>query len=188
MRERIRDIIRHTCAEVGVQIVQGVLARDHVHMFISVRPQLALSKVTQMIKDRSLRQVQMAPELRTRYWGRRFAVRTAWHPCQKLACSSHTETPLKSKKALNCTSDISSKVWGRRSAYDQSSFATLSVSLSPAVEAATTYAEIPAGFGNMPNPIRASQYAQFAFNFALILVKKHLLVPKIGKLKEFSHA
>jgi len=60
MRERIRDIIRHTCAEVGVQIVQGVLARDHVHMFISVRPQLALSKVTQMIKDRSLRQVQMA--------------------------------------------------------------------------------------------------------------------------------
>ena len=76
MRERIRDIIRQTCAEVGVQIVKGVLARDHVHMFISVRPQLALSKVTQMIKDRSLRQVQMAfPELRTRYWGRRFWAR-----------------------------------------------------------------------------------------------------------------
>ncbi|SEJ44678.1 IS200/IS605 family transposase, partial [Marinovum algicola] len=36
MRERLREIIRQTCAELDVHIVKGVVARDHVHMFISV--------------------------------------------------------------------------------------------------------------------------------------------------------
>lgn len=76
MRERIREIIRQACAEMGVHIVKGVLARDHVHMFISVPPQIALSKVMQRIKGRSSRRVQMEfPELRKRYWGRRFWAR-----------------------------------------------------------------------------------------------------------------
>ena len=76
MRERIREIIRQTCTELGVHIVKGVLARDHVHMFISVPPQIALSKVMQRIKGRSSRRVQMEfPELRKRYWGRRFWAR-----------------------------------------------------------------------------------------------------------------
>ena len=61
---------------LGVRIVKGVLARDHIHMFISVPPQIALSKVMQQIKDRSSRRVQMEfPELRKRYWGRRFWAR-----------------------------------------------------------------------------------------------------------------
>ena len=38
MRERIREIIRQACAEMGVHIVKGVLARDHVHMFIRHSP------------------------------------------------------------------------------------------------------------------------------------------------------
>ncbi len=29
MRERIREIIMQTCAEMGVHIVKGVLGRDH---------------------------------------------------------------------------------------------------------------------------------------------------------------
>ena len=76
MRERIREIIRQTCAEMGVHIVKGVLARDHVHMFLSIPPQLALSRVMQRIKGRSSRRIQMEfPELRKRYWGRRFWAR-----------------------------------------------------------------------------------------------------------------
>ena len=69
---------------------------------------------------------------------------------------------------------------------DQSSFAALSVSLSPAVEAGTTYAEIPAGFGNVANLLGIPQYPQFAFKFALILVYKHLLLAKTGRLKKMS--
>ncbi len=76
MRERIREIIRQACAEMGVHIVKGVLARDHVHMFISVPPHVALSRVMQRIKGRSSRRGQMEfPELRKRYRGRRFWAR-----------------------------------------------------------------------------------------------------------------
>ena len=32
LRERIRTIIRQVCRELGVQIVSGVLSREHVHM------------------------------------------------------------------------------------------------------------------------------------------------------------
>ena len=68
MRERIREIIRQTCDELGVHIVKGVLAQDHVHMFLSVPPNIALSKVMQRIKGRSSRRIQMEfPELRKRY-------------------------------------------------------------------------------------------------------------------------
>ena len=76
MRERIREIIRQVCAEMGVHIVKGVLSRDHVHMFLSIPPQLSLATVMQRIKGRSSRRVQMEfPELRKRYWGRRFWAR-----------------------------------------------------------------------------------------------------------------
>ena len=52
MRERIRQIIIQTCEELGVHIVKGVLARDHVHMFLSIPPKLSLSDVMQRIKGR----------------------------------------------------------------------------------------------------------------------------------------
>jgi putative transposase len=73
MREHIREIIIQTCHELGVHIEKGVLPTDHVHMFISVPPQIALSKVMMRIKGRSSYKVQREfPELRKRYWGQRF--------------------------------------------------------------------------------------------------------------------
>ena len=76
MRERIRVIIIQTCEELGVHIVKGVLTRDHIHMFLSIPPKLSLSDVMQRIKGRSSRRIQMEfPDLRKRYWGRRFWAR-----------------------------------------------------------------------------------------------------------------
>ena len=76
MRERIRVIIMQTCEELDVHIVKGVLARDHIHMFLSIPPKLSLSDVMQRIKGRSSRRIQMEfPDLRKRYWGRRFWAR-----------------------------------------------------------------------------------------------------------------
>ena len=76
VRKRIRTIIHQACNEMGVHIVRGVLAREHVHMFISVPPKLALSTVMQRIKGRSSRKIQMEfPQLRKRYWGQRFWAR-----------------------------------------------------------------------------------------------------------------
>lgn len=76
MRERIKVIIRQTCDEMGVYIERGVLARDHVHMILSIPPKLSLSDVMQCIKGRSLHRIQMEfLKLRKRYWGRRFWAR-----------------------------------------------------------------------------------------------------------------
>ena len=61
---------------MGVPIVRGVLARDHVHMFLSIPPKLSLTHVMQRINGRSSRRIQMEfPELRKRYWGCRFWAR-----------------------------------------------------------------------------------------------------------------
>ena len=76
MRERNREIIIQTCNEKGVHIVKGMLAHDHVHMFLSIPPKLSLSDVMQRIKGGSSRRIQMGfPELRKRYWGRPFWAR-----------------------------------------------------------------------------------------------------------------
>ncbi len=61
---------------MGVHIVRGALARDHVHMFLSIPPKLSLSHVMQRIKGRSSRRIRMeSPHLRKHYWGRRFWAR-----------------------------------------------------------------------------------------------------------------
>lgn len=61
---------------MGVRIEKGILWSDHVHMFVSMPPHLALSTVTQRVQGRSLRKIKMEfPDLRKRYRGSRFWVR-----------------------------------------------------------------------------------------------------------------
>ena len=43
VRLRVRDICRQVCRENEVDILRGVLSSDHVHMFLSVPPKLAIS-------------------------------------------------------------------------------------------------------------------------------------------------
>jgi putative transposase len=70
---RVRDICRQVCAENGVDIIRGVLSNDHVHMFISVPPKLAISDLMRLMKGRSSHKVQREfPYLKKRYWGQRF--------------------------------------------------------------------------------------------------------------------
>ena len=76
IRERARTIIKQTCSELGVEIVDGVLAKDHVHMFLSVPPKHSISDVMRRIKAHSSRRLQQEfPALKKRYWGRHFWAR-----------------------------------------------------------------------------------------------------------------
>ena len=76
LRRRLGEIIRQACAELGIEIIKGVLSKDHVHMFIAVPPQHALSDVMRRIKGRSSRRIQQEfPEIRKRYWGCHFWAR-----------------------------------------------------------------------------------------------------------------
>ena len=57
--------------EHEVYIISGKVAPDHVHMFVSYRPQLAISKLVQYLKGKSSRKIQQEfPELRRKYWGK----------------------------------------------------------------------------------------------------------------------
>ena len=76
IRERIRIIIKQICSELGVEIISGVLSRDHVHMFVEIPPHIAVSTFMQRVKGRTSRKIQQEfPVLRKRYWGRRFWAR-----------------------------------------------------------------------------------------------------------------
>ena len=68
--ERARELIRQICQAREVVIVRGAISPDHIHMLLSVPPQLAPAKVVQYIKGRSSRLLQAEfPELGKRYWG-----------------------------------------------------------------------------------------------------------------------
>jgi putative transposase len=70
---RVRDILRQVCAQNEVDIIKGVLSADHVHMFVSIPPKLAVSDLMRLMKGRSSMLVQRQfPQLKKRYWGKRF--------------------------------------------------------------------------------------------------------------------
>ena len=76
LRRRVREIVRQACAELGVEIIKGVLSTNHVHMFIAVPPQHAISDFMRRIKGRSSRRIQQEfPAIRKRYWGCHFWAR-----------------------------------------------------------------------------------------------------------------
>ena len=70
IRLRVRGICRQVCREKGVDIIRGVLSADHVDMFVSVPPKLAVSDLVRLMKGRSSHKVQREfPQLKSRYWG-----------------------------------------------------------------------------------------------------------------------
>jgi putative transposase len=68
--ERLRELVRQTCATLEVYILSGHIAADHVHLLVSVPPQVSVSNLMQRIKGRSSRKMlQEYGELRQQFWG-----------------------------------------------------------------------------------------------------------------------
>ncbi len=71
--ERIRDIIAQVAEERGVQIINGVVSAEHLHLFVSIPPHVCVSDFVKHAKGRSSRKIQQEfAELRKKYWGRHF--------------------------------------------------------------------------------------------------------------------
>ena len=69
--ERVRDVVREECRRAGVDILKGHLAADHVHVLVSIPPQVAISRLVQRLKGKSsYRLLAEFPAVRKRYWGR----------------------------------------------------------------------------------------------------------------------
>ena len=70
---RCRDMIRQICDAMDIQILKGVVIKDHVHLHLSYSPRLSISEIMRRIKGRTSRRLmEEFPHLRKRYWGRHF--------------------------------------------------------------------------------------------------------------------
>lgn len=71
--ERIRDIIAGVAQEMDIKIINGVVSAEHLHIFVSIPPHVAVSEFVKKAKGRSSRKIQQEfPELGKKYWGRHF--------------------------------------------------------------------------------------------------------------------
>ena len=52
-KESIRDILRQLCAYKGVEILEGHLMIDHIHMLVSIPPKLSISQFMGYLKGKS---------------------------------------------------------------------------------------------------------------------------------------
>jgi putative transposase len=67
---RLRELVRQTCTTLDVYILSGHVAVDHVHLLVSVPPQVSVSDLMQRIKGRSSRRLmEEFDEIRRQFWG-----------------------------------------------------------------------------------------------------------------------
>lgn len=69
--KRVRELLREICKSNDVEILKGHVSKDHVHLFVSVPPHLALSKLVQYLKGKSsYKLMQENKQISRLFWGR----------------------------------------------------------------------------------------------------------------------
>ncbi len=69
--ERVRELIREVCRQHEVTIMKGHVSKDHVHLLVSVPPQVTVSRLVQWLKGKSSRKLMDEyPGIRKTFWGR----------------------------------------------------------------------------------------------------------------------
>jgi len=73
IQKRCRELIIQVCNVEEVDILKGVVSKDHVHIHIEYPPRTAISQLVKRMKGRSSKLLQQEfPILQKRYWGRHF--------------------------------------------------------------------------------------------------------------------
>lgn len=68
---RTRDLIREICGQHEVRILKGHVSKDHVHLLVSVPPQVTVSRLVQRLKGKTAyKMLQEFQHLRKEFWGR----------------------------------------------------------------------------------------------------------------------
>jgi putative transposase len=69
--ERLRDLVREICKTKDVEIIEGSISKDHIHLFVSVPPHLSISKLMQSLKGKtSYKLLSEYKDLSKHFWGR----------------------------------------------------------------------------------------------------------------------
>jgi putative transposase len=70
---RLRELVRQTCGVFEIEIIRGVVSKDHVHILVSAPPTMSPSEIMRGIKGRtSAKLFQEFPHIKKQYWGRHF--------------------------------------------------------------------------------------------------------------------
>ena len=73
VQHRCIDLLIQICNSENVQILKGVVSKDHIHMHVEYPPSLSISILVKKLKGRSSRLLQKEfPKLNKQYWGRHF--------------------------------------------------------------------------------------------------------------------
>ena len=76
MAVRVRELVRQTCEYFEIQILRGVVSKDHAHILVSAPPNISPSAIMRRIKGRVSRKIfEEFPHVKKRYWGRHFWAR-----------------------------------------------------------------------------------------------------------------
>ncbi len=68
---RVRGLIRDIWGQHEVKIMKGHVAKDHVHLFVSIPPQVTISRLLQWLKGKTAHPMLVAfPHLKKQFWGR----------------------------------------------------------------------------------------------------------------------
>lgn len=71
LAQRLRQLIKQICSDkLDVHVISGSIGSDHVHLLLSVPPDISVSKLVQNLKGTTSRKLQQEfPDLKKRYWG-----------------------------------------------------------------------------------------------------------------------
>jgi putative transposase len=56
---RLRELVREICRTNEIEILQGHVSRDHVHILVSAPSNMSASKIMQYVKGKSSRKLMM---------------------------------------------------------------------------------------------------------------------------------
>jgi putative transposase len=69
----VRDIIRQLTEWRGIEILEGNVQEDHIHLVLSIPPKYSIAETVGFLKGKSAIKIfDMHTELKRRYWGRHF--------------------------------------------------------------------------------------------------------------------
>jgi len=73
VRQAVKEELKKLCVWMRIEIIEGHVARDHVHMCLAIPPKYAVSEVIGKLKGKTaIRMFNKYPELRKMYWGSHF--------------------------------------------------------------------------------------------------------------------
>jgi putative transposase len=76
---RARELLREIAMSLEMAIHAGAVNRDHVHMLVTIPPQVSVSRAMQYLKGKSSHSMlKEFPALRKRYWGQHLWARGYW--------------------------------------------------------------------------------------------------------------